>query len=181
METDELAGIVAVAGFFAFVIVLLVVVFFIVKKILNDRHKERLAMIERGFIMSKQTSHTSSVPNDMPQDVPSGIHAEEPHVPPVHPVYRPTKPKAEDSTVKWMFILAGVAGGLLISSIVTDILYRYTLLDTDGIGFSIVVVCACLSLYIYYRRKSKKEIKQYHRELEQQTNFSEKKEEYTEE
>ena len=55
-----------------------------------------------------------------------------------------------------MYIFAGIAVGLLIASIVTNLLYTYTLIDTGGIGFSIVVLSACISLYIYYNRRNRR-------------------------
>ena len=182
MENEEF--IIAMTGLILGIIFLIAVpvtIYLIVRNVLNNRHKERLAMIEKGFIMSQKPDNVASQTFVQNENLGAEQSAQQANHTAVPPIYRSQKPKAEDSTVKWMFILGGIAVGLLISSIVTEILYRYTLLDTDGIGFSIVVVCACLSLYIYYRRKSKREIKEYQQEYIQKNNPEETKEKYTEE
>ena len=144
--------IIALAGLAAGLVILLSVpifIFFIVKKILNDRHKERLAMIERGFIMSQSRPAREKQPTTMDSGMNSAA------LPP-YDIKRSPAPRPEDSTIKWMYIIGGIAVGLIVSSIVVDWINYYTVMDTGGIGFSIVVLCACGGLYIYHRHRASK-------------------------
>ena len=144
--------IIALAGLAAGLVILLSVpifIFFIVKKILNDRHKERLAMIERGFIMSQSRPARKEQPTTMDSGMNSAA------LPP-YDIKRSPAPRPEDSTIKWMYIIGGIAVGLIVSSIVVDWINYYTVMDTGGIGFSIVVLCTCVGLYIYHRRRAAK-------------------------
>lgn len=154
---DFIIPLLAILGIF---FVVPIVIFLIVRKILSDRHKERMAMIERGFNPTPSSAQRNEEPKktyECEKDIrgPWSEPAAAPAPEPVRKTYRKT-PKADDSTVKWMYIFAGIAVGLLIASIVTNLLYTYTLIDTGGIGFSIVVLSACISLYIYYSRRSRK-------------------------
>lgn len=154
---DTIIGLIVILGIF---FVIPIVIFLIVRKILSDRHKERMAMIERGFNpsgQSRQQNERQQTPYECEKDIkgPWSEPTPEPAPEPVRRTYRKA-PKAEDSTVKWMYIFAGIAVGLLIASIVTNLLYTYTLIDTGGIGFSIVVLSACISLYIYYTRRNRR-------------------------
>ena len=145
--------IIALAGLAAGLVILLSVpifIFFIVKKILNDRHKERLAMIERGFIMSQSRPAREEQPTTT---MDSGMKSAA--LPP-YDIKRSPAPRPEDSTIKWMYIIGGIAVGLIVSSIVVDWINYYTVMDTGGIGFSIVVLCACGGLYIYHRHRASK-------------------------
>lgn len=151
--TEEEIFIIALAGLAVGLVVLLtipIIIFLIVKKILNDRHKERLAMIERGFIMSQ----SRPVQKEQPSTIIDGSLPQSDYPP--YSVKRNPAPRPEDSTVKWMYIIGGIAVGLIVSSIVVDWINYYTVMDTGGIGFSIVVLCACAGLYIYHRRRAAK-------------------------
>lgn len=160
--TEEEVFIIALVGLVVGLVVLLtipIIIFLIVKKILNDRHKERLAMIERGFIMS-QSRPQERADNPHTMDNPQASMTQMPYTATPSP-----RPRAEDSTIKWMYIIGGIAVGLVISSIVVDWINYYTVMDTGGIGFSIVVLCACAGLYIYHRRRAaqvKREEKTYY-------------------
>ena len=151
--TEEEIFIIALAGLAVGLVVLLtipIIIFLIVKKILNARHKERLAMIERGFIMSQSRPTREEQPTTT---MDSGMNSAA--LPPYGVKSNPA-PQPEDSTVKWMYIIGGIAVGLIVSSIVVDWVNYYTVMDTGGIGFSIVVLCACGGLYIYHRRRAAK-------------------------
>ena len=65
--------------------------------------------------------------------------------------------RAEDSTIKWMYIFGGAAIGLILASIFTHLLFAYTLIETRGLGLSIVVLSVCVALYLYYVRKNKRD------------------------
>ncbi len=156
---ETIIGLLVIIGLF---FVIPIVIFLIIRKVLSDRHKERMAMIERGINPSYRQAEPQperpKSPYECEKDIrgPWSEPAPEPTPEPVRrTTYRKT-PKAEDSTVKWMYIFAGIAVGLLIASIVTNLLYTYTLIDTGGIGFSIVVLSACISLYIYYNRRNRR-------------------------
>lgn len=157
---EAIIGLLVIIGLF---FVIPIVIFLIIRKILSDRHKERMAMIERGISPSsyrntKPQNERAESPYECEKDI-RGPWSEPAQEPTPEPVKRTTyrkAPKAEDSTVKWMYIFAGIAVGLLIASIVTNLLYTYTLIDTGGIGFSIVVLSACISLYIYYNRRNRR-------------------------
>ena len=65
--------------------------------------------------------------------------------------------RAEDSTIKWMYIFGGAAIGLILASVFTHLLFAYTLIETRGLGLSIVVLSVCVALYLYYVRKNKRD------------------------
>ena len=148
-------GFVVVVGIF---IVIPLVVFLIVRKILSDRHRERMAMIENGLTHKyRNTTASAEESNPQPPHVePADVRSAAPagQTPPKTDYYR--RDKAEDSTVKWMYIFAGAAVGLLIASVVTNLLFTYTLIETRGLGLSIVVLSVCVALYLYYERKNRK-------------------------
>ena len=156
-----LIGLAVVIGLF---IVIPLIVFLIVRKILSDRHRERMAMIENGMNgkyrqpapearPAEPIGDTSKEPN---AENPVREQPEEPKTPePPRVKYYPPV-KAEDSTVKWMYVFGGAAVGLLVASLTTNLLFTYTLIETKGLGLSIVVLSICIALYIYYVRKNKK-------------------------
>lgn len=150
-------GLAVVIGLF---IVIPLIVFLIVRKILSDRHRERMAMIENGM----NGKYRQPAPEARPVE-PIGDTSKEPDA--ENPVREPETPesprvkyyppvKAEDSTVKWMYVFGGAAVGLLVASLTTNLLFTYTLIETKGLGLSIVVLSICIALYIYYVRKNKK-------------------------
>lgn len=152
-------GLAVVIGLF---IVIPLIVFLIVRKILSDRHRERMAMIENG--MNGKYRQPEARPVEPIGDTSKGPDAgnpvqeqpEEPEAPePLRVKYYPPV-KAEDSTVKWMYVFGGAAVGLLVASLTTNLLFTYTLIETKGLGLSIVVLSICIALYIYYVRKNKK-------------------------
>lgn len=156
-----LIGLAVVLGLF---IVIPLIVFLIVRKILSDRHRERMAMIENGM----NGKYRQTAPEVRPVEPMDGAakepgvehraeeQPEEPTAPesPRMEYYPPVK--AEDSTVKWMYVFGGAAVGLLVASLTTNLLFTYTLIETRGLGLSIVVLSICIALYIYYVRKNKR-------------------------
>lgn len=156
-----LIGLAVVIGLF---IVIPLIVFLIVRKILSDRHRERMAMIENGMSGKYRQPAPEARPADPMDDAPkepetqdpAGEQPEEPAAPePPRVKYYPPV-KAEDSTVKWMYVFGGAAVGLLVASLTTNLLFTYTLIETRGLGLSIVVLSVCIALYIYYVRKNKR-------------------------
>ena len=156
-----LIGLAVVIGLF---IVIPLIVFLIVRKILSDRHRERMAMIENGMNGKYRQPAPEARPTEPMDDAPKSPEvqdqspelSEEPVAPepPRMKYYPPVK--AEDSTGKWMYVFGGAAVGLLVASLTTNLLFTYTLIETKGLGLSIVVLSICISLYIYYVRKNKR-------------------------
>lgn len=151
---------IAFAVVFGIFVIIPLVVFLIVRKILSDRHRERMAMIENGLTHKyrrpepaapEQNAAPASDTRAAQQD--SAAPGQENPVPRTD-YYR--KDKAEESTVKWMYIFGGAAVGLLVASIVTNLLFTYTLIETKGLGLSIVVLSVCVALYLYYVRKNRR-------------------------
>lgn len=156
-----LIGLAVVIGLF---IVIPLIVFLIVRKILSDRHRERMAMIENGMNGKYRQPAPEARPAEPMDDMAKapgfeGQAVEQPEEPatqepPRMKYYPPVK--AEDSTVKWMYVFGGAAVGLLVASLTTNLLFTYTLIETRGLGLSIVVLSVCIALYIYYVRKNKR-------------------------
>lgn len=157
-----LIGLAVVIGLF---IVIPLIVFLIVRKILSDRHRERMAMIENGMNGKYRQpaaeprpaeSMDNAVKDPETENEASGRQTEPvtPEPPKMEYYRRPARP--EDSTVKWMYVFGGAAIGLLIASLTTNLLFTYTLIETKGLGLSIVVLSICIALYIYYVRKNKR-------------------------
>ena len=156
-----LIGLAVVLGLF---IVIPLIVFLIVRKILSDRHRERMAMIENGMNGKYRRPAPEARPAEPADYTPKRLEVqdrvreqpEEPVAPePSRMKYYPPV-KAEDSTVKWMYVFGGAAVGLLVASLTTNLLFTYTLIETKGLGLSIVVLSVCIALYIYYVRKNKR-------------------------
>lgn len=185
-----IVAILAIVGIF---MVIPLTIFLIVRKILSDRHRERMAMIERGLNPKYKAPAADAARS--PQ-APAGAEGsnggmaedasrQEPSAPYQAP--RPADyyqvPRPEDSTVKWMYIFGGAAVGLLIASAVTHWLFAYTLIETKGLGLSIVVLSICVALYLYYVRKNRKNRQGAQRPGEGQegSRAGERKEPYTEE
>ena len=45
----------------------------------------------------------------------------------------------------------------ILASVFTHLLFAYTLIETRGLGLSIVVLSVCVALYLYYVRKNKRD------------------------
>lgn len=152
---------IAFAVIFGIFVIIPLVVFLIVRKILSDRHRERMAMIENGLTHKyRNPAPDPAVQNTAPvSDAQAPQQDAAPGGPTNFTSPRPDyyrKDKAEESTVKWMYIFGGAAVGLLVASIITNLLFTYTLIETKGLGLSIVVLSVCVALYLYYVRKNRR-------------------------
>ena len=157
--SETFALLIALAAVIGIFVVIPLVVFLIVRKVLSDRHRERMAMIESGLSHKyraprpdTEQDHREATATDASENNPDTTP---PQNTPTPEQYR--RARAEDSTIKWMYIFGGAAIGLILASIFTHLLFAYTLIETRGLGLSIVVLSVCVALYLYYVRKNKRD------------------------
>lgn len=156
---ETFALLIALAAVIGIFVVIPLVVFLIVRKVLSDRHRERMAMIESGLSHKYRTPRPNTEQDHREAPTPDASENNSdtttPQNPPMPEQYR--RVRAEDSTIKWMYIFGGAAIGLILASVFTHLLFAYTLIETRGLGLSIVVLSVCVALYLYYVRKNKRD------------------------